>query len=277
MRTVVERVERLEDVMASLVRQAESAETALASYILSTEEYRRTTDKKIEEYRKETTQKIEEYRNETVHKIEEYRKETAQKIEEYRKETAQKIEEYRKETTQKIEEYRKETTQKIEEYRKETDRKIEEQQKQWGQLANKMGTLVEDLFIPSIQVYLEKAFQCVVSRVMPRVKQTVGGQTMEIDIVVVSEDKRVFVIEVKSRPNRADNIKDLQEDLRDFLTFFPEYTGYQLIPIYAGLCMDKSIVSRCTNNKIYAMVVKGDILEILNLEAVQSASSVSNV
>jgi len=76
------------------------------------------------------------------------------------------------------------------------------------------------------------------------------------------------MVGVKSKPNRVEYIGDLKDDIKKFFHFFPEYNGYKLIPIYAGLNMAESTINKLTKEKIYAMVVKGDILEIVNLKEV---------
>jgi hypothetical protein len=134
-----------------------------------------------------------------------------------------------------------------------------------------MGTLVEDIFLPSIDTFLVKTFNCSITTTAPRIKRHVGSDEMQIDIFVACEDKRVFFIEVKSNPNKVKYIDDFKEDLENFTKFFPEYADYTLIPIYAALNMPESIINRLKKEKIYAIVLKGDVLEIVNLDKISLA------
>jgi hypothetical protein len=159
---------------------------------------------------------------------------------------------------------------KTEELIKELSKDVKANTRQWGNLANRLGTLVEDFFIPSIDIVIEKRFDCKVRRISPRLLERLNGNEMEIDILVESNDKRVFIIEVKSKPDKIDYIDYFREKLDRFLIFFPEYTDYKLIPIYAGLNMNQSTINKLTNENIYAMIIKGDMLEIPNYEEVNT-------
>ncbi|MGC8890919.1 MAG: hypothetical protein ACP5PC_09580, partial [bacterium] len=76
----------------------------------------------------------------------------------------------------------------------------------------------------------------------------------------------VFIVEVKSSPDRAGYVDDFIEKLKILPEFMPEIKDYKVIPIYAGLTMSDKTVEYLTKNNIYAMIVKGDILEIVNFE-----------
>lgn len=134
-----------------------------------------------------------------------------------------------------------------------------------------MGTLVEDIFAPSIDIVLKKTFDYDYIKIMPnmRKRKREEGREIEIDILVETTTKQVVIIEVKSNPNRQDNIDLFKKKLNDFLDFFPEYDGYEIIPIYAALNIHKSTIDSLTKHKIYAMVMRGDMLEVVNLKQVK--------
>jgi len=54
------------------------------------------------------------------------------------------LSEYKREVDRQIREYKEDTNKKIEEYRKENN-------KRWGELANKLGTIVEDIIYPAFK------------------------------------------------------------------------------------------------------------------------------
>jgi len=140
--------------------------------------------------------------------------------------------------------------------------------KRWGDLARKMGTLVEDIFIPSFDLAIEKYFSLTLKDIMPRRKVRKNKETLELDILAYSGEK-AFVVEVKSSPDRVEYVHDFLEKLKTLPDFIPEIKKYQVIPIYAALNMEKSTINLLTKNHIYALIVKGDILEIVNFQEVK--------
>jgi len=140
--------------------------------------------------------------------------------------------------------------------------------KRWGELANKMGTLVEDIFIPSFDIMLKRYFGVTPKRISSRMKLRNENREIELDIAGFTEDK-VFIVEVKSSPDRQGYIDDFIEKLRVLPEFLPEIKSYEVVPIYAGLTMSESTIESLTKNNIYALIVRGDILEIVNFDKVK--------
>ncbi|MCX7796016.1 MAG: hypothetical protein N2380_05800 [bacterium] len=148
----------------------------------------------------------------------------------------------------------------------EEDRKA--MNKRWGELANKMGTLVEDIFFPSFEIVLKKYFNVTPKLLTHTVKFRKDGRTLEIDILAYTEDK-AFIVEVKSSPDRKGYVEDFIEKLKTLSEFIPDIEKYKVVPIYAGLTMEEKTIAKLTENNIYVMVVKGDILEIVNFEEIK--------
>ncbi|MGC8972035.1 MAG: hypothetical protein ACP5K2_07540 [bacterium] len=144
----------------------------------------------------------------------------------------------------------------------------DEMNKRWGDLANKMGTLVEDIFFPSFEIVLKKYFNVTPRLLAHTVKFRKDGKNLEIDILAYTE-KEVFIVEVKSSPDRKNYIDEFIEKLKMLPEFMPEINNSKVVPIYAGLSMEESTVELLTEKGIYAMVVKGDILEIVNFESLK--------
>jgi len=71
--------------------------------------------------------------------------------------------------------------------------------KQWGELANKMGTLVEDIISPAIRPVVTKYFDCEITYFSVNVKKKDKRLNLkgEFDVIAVS-DEHVFLIEAKS-------------------------------------------------------------------------------
>ena len=147
---------------------------------------------------------------------------------------------------------------------------IESLNKKWGELANKMGTLVEDIFAPSIEIVLKKYFDIEPDIVDTRKRIRHANETLELDILAVSDgSKKAFVVEAKSNPDRQDFIESFIKKLNKLQDFLPHLKDYTIYGIYAGLSMAPETVNKLSKKGIYAMVMKGDILEIVNFEKVK--------
>ncbi|MCX7795481.1 MAG: hypothetical protein N2380_03050 [bacterium] len=140
-----------------------------------------------------------------------------------------------------------------------------EMNKRWGELANKMGTLVEDIFAPSLDLAIEKYFKVKLKDIIQRRIIRKGDREIEIDLLAYS-DYYAFIVEVKSSPDRLGYVDDFIEKLKELPEILQELKKYRIIPIYAGLSLKENTVKYLTKNNIYAMMVRGDILEIVNFE-----------
>ena len=150
----------------------------------------------------------------------------------------------------------------------------DEMKKRWGDLANKMGTMVEDVFLPSVDLAILKAFGVEAEDVQPRRRiRRKGVVEGEVDVLVVSHSRKVaFVVEVKSYPDDEEHIERFEGLLRRVRELIPELSGYEVYGIYAGLSMREETIRELTRRGIYAMVVRGDILEVPNLEELRGSA-----
>jgi len=162
----------------------------------------------------------------------------------------------------------KEFKDEMKEFKEEMRQSKRDMDKKWGDLARKMGTLIEDIFIPSFDLAVEKYFHLTPSDVMPRRKIRKNGDTLEVDILAYAGEM-AFVVEVKASPNRLEYVHDFIAKLKTLPDFLPEIQKYQTVPIYAALDMEDKTIALLTRNKIYAMVVRGDILELVNFRELE--------
>ncbi|MEJ7620587.1 MAG: hypothetical protein WKI46_07210 [Aquificaceae bacterium] len=175
------------------------------------------------------------------------------------------LSEYKREVDRQIREYKEDTNKKIEEYRKENN-------KRWGELANKLGTIVEDIIYPAFRPVIRKYFGCEPEKTFMRLEYTNSerGIYEEFDAVAVCEDK-VFLLEVKSTP-RERHIEEFKEKAKRFLQYFPEFAGKKLILIMASLSFNEGFVKQLSKANIYAMAYREwEYMDILNFEEVKDA------
>ncbi|HEY8541627.1 MAG TPA: hypothetical protein VIL29_04540, partial [Pseudothermotoga sp.] len=127
--------------------------------------------------------------------------------------------------------------------------------------------LVEDIFAPSIEIALNNYFNILPEIIDVRKYIRRGGESLEIDILALSEsEKKAFVVEVKANPDKVEYIEDFVKKLERLGEFLPTLREYKLYPIYAALDMKAKTVEVLTSKSIYAMIVKGDILKIVNFK-----------
>ncbi|MGC8777269.1 MAG: hypothetical protein ACP5Q4_01135 [Candidatus Caldatribacteriaceae bacterium] len=153
-------------------------------------------------------------------------------------------------------------------------KQIEGLNQAWGNLANRMGTLVEDIFAPSIDIALEKYFQATPNVIDTRKKVRLDGGSLEIDILAIEhKTKRAFIVEVKGSPDRGEYVEMFLEKLARVPRFLPELEAYQRIGIYAALTMKEETIALLTRKGLYAMVLRGNVLEIVNFAELEKLYS----
>ncbi len=154
-------------------------------------------------------------------------------------------------------------------WQEESKREWREYRKEMGKIAKKLGKIVEDIVFPATRPVLEKYFKCEITTLAMNVRRRVGGIEGEFDIIAMSEPcKSVYLIEVKSTP-RPENIGELIDKVANFKKLFPEYQDYKLIPIFASLNIEDSLINALSNKNIYAMAYREwDYMDILNFDKV---------
>lgn len=156
-------------------------------------------------------------------------------------------------------------------FKEEVRQDRKEMNKRWGDLANRLGTLAEDIAAPNVRTIATTRFGCTdidsySVRVMRRSRQDRKRLT-EFDVVITCGDY-LFINETKSTP-REEYVLDFAEKLEDIFDFLLEYEGKTVIPIFSSLHLPEPIVQLLTKHKIYAMALGGETMELLNYEAVR--------
>lgn len=140
--------------------------------------------------------------------------------------------------------------------------------KQWGEIANKMGTLAEDIVAPSVREIAQRYFGCekdgeedfMVRRFKRKAKDK--GKRREFDVIAVYDNK-VILVEVKSTP-RMPYIDDFVATLKELHEYFPEYKGKKIIPVFASLYLPDEVIAYLTKNGILAMATRDDMMDLMN-------------
>lgn len=141
--------------------------------------------------------------------------------------------------------------------------------KRWGEISNKLGTLVEDIVAPAIDPMIEKYFGMEPIETSIRIRRRKGNLKAEFDAIAICEHC-VFLFEVKSTP-RKDYIKEFLElQIPRFRQLYPEFESKRLYPVFASLRIEQPEVDFCTENGIYAMAYREwDYMDLLNYEELE--------
>jgi archaellum component FlaC len=144
--------------------------------------------------------------------------------------------------------------------------------KKWGDLANRLGTVVEDIVAPNLPTVAKKYFKIEhIQRSMMNlyIESETLKKGKEFDLILVSKDY-VLLNETKTTI-RQNYIDDFIQSLPEFYEFFPELKGKKLIPIFSSLKFTPQQLAYLTKHKIYAMSMAGSTMELLNFEEISLA------
>ncbi|RMF35250.1 MAG: hypothetical protein D6759_04920, partial [Chloroflexi bacterium] len=167
------------------------------------------------------------------------------------------------------EEWEKKLAQRRQEWEQETKEERRAWNKRWGELANRLGTVVEDIVAPNIPRIARDYFgfpeiEDFMVRRKVRHKRD-RTRRREFDVIAVGEDW-VIINETKTSP-RLEDIRDFIKALEEIEDYFPEYRGKRIIPIFASLYMGEDMVNYLTRHRIYAMAMGDETMDLLNFQA----------
>jgi hypothetical protein len=153
-------------------------------------------------------------------------------------------------------------------FRDEAVRDRQRMNKQWGDLANKMGTLVEDIVAPNLPRVAGELLGCERPDLFAvRVVRHLGAETREYDALLVCPDT-VLVNETKSTLH-ASHVEAFQVKLEELPQIFPEYAGRRVVGVLASLAVDDGVVAQATRRGIAVMAMGEDTMQVINPEAVR--------
>ncbi len=144
----------------------------------------------------------------------------------------------------------------------------------WGELANRLGTIVEDLVAPNLPLTINKSFNLgepddILVRFKRHVKAT--GLRKEVDLLIVfHEPKIVFLNETKSQAT-DEYITQFHNFIKSgqFQEIFPEYADYLVVPVFSSIMLEKNHIKHLTDKEIFGVQIEGDILTFKNLDEVK--------
>lgn len=153
-------------------------------------------------------------------------------------------------------------------FREDTREENRKMNKRWGEISNKLGTIVEDIIYPALRPVIKQYFGYEPVYMAMNIRRKRGELKDEYDAIVECEDA-VFLVEVKATPKK-EYIDDFKENkVKKFKELFPEYKRKNLILIFASLRLEEDTVNYLTHNRIYAMAYREwEYMDILNFDAI---------
>ena len=149
----------------------------------------------------------------------------------------------------------------LEESQTRLSKKVEDVSTQVGNLGSRWGEFVEGLIAPAcLNLFTERGIP--VDEVYTRAKKSVGGEHMEIDLMVVNTAAAVLV-EVKSHLT-VDDVKRHIEKLQKFKAFFPRYAACRVYGAVAGIAIASDADRFAINQGLFVIVQSGDTVELAN-------------
>ncbi len=155
----------------------------------------------------------------------------------------------------------------------EADRKS--MNKKWGELANKMGTIVEDIVAPSVEGIVREYFkinELDMLAIRFRKRSSDGKSIREFDVIAESKNY-FFIVETKATP-RTEYVKEFIKLISEIEKWFPNIKDKKIIPIFSSLYLPEDTIKYLTNNNIFAMAMKDDNMDILNYDELENSISV---
>lgn len=161
----------------------------------------------------------------------------------------------------------------VQEMKQEAARDRREAYRRWGELANKMGTVVEDIVAPSVRRLARDLFDCGDERYFATRVQVHRSddpsRTREFDALYVGA-RAVLLNETKSSP-RSEDAKAFVEFLQreEFGRYYPQYRELPIVPAFSSLSLPDDLVTYLTRRGVYALAMGDETMQVLNFDAVR--------
>lgn len=147
--------------------------------------------------------------------------------------------------------------------RAEVDRRS--MNKAWGDLANKLGTIIEDVVAPNIRrlALTDFGFESVRDMIVCGERSSRRGPDRQREYdVVCAGPRRVIVAESKSSPH-LEQIGLFKKSLEEFFDFYPEYDGLDLIGIFSSWALPPKICAEIAAHGLYGIAMGDETMDIV--------------
>jgi hypothetical protein len=138
-----------------------------------------------------------------------------------------------------------------------------EMNRKWGNLANKLGTMVEDLVYPSLPRVINETLAQEPERIWARFKQRLpNGLLKEFDAIALTQD--LACLNSTKATLRSSDVDAFIAEIATFREYFPEYRDLPLVGILATLAVDQNVLSYAEKQGFLMLAVGDEIMEVKN-------------
>ena len=174
-------------------------------------------------------------------------------------------------SVQKLEKSQESFTRNVQRFQDEMKEFKIEINKKWGELANRLGTLAEDIFGPGIP-YLLKSLGYETELYFFDLGVGPKGRKRQYDVLIFARSeqgkKKVFVAEVKNQA-RSEDFNQMQKSLEALPELFEPVRGKTIVPILAAFRFPENIETYASKRGVLLVRMGGEYLEPLNREVLE--------
>ena len=150
--------------------------------------------------------------------------------------------------------------------RQRGEKERKEFNRQLAGISDRLGSLIEDMVAPNAPRIARTLFEgdeVLTSSI--RVKRrhpSDPGLNIELDLLVVGRS-HLLVGEAKSKVT-VEKAMAFLEKMRSIHEYFPEFSGFTVLPLIASVGIESSLVAHLSRLHIYALAFGDETMEILN-------------
>jgi hypothetical protein len=156
--------------------------------------------------------------------------------------------------------------------KKEQEAARREHNQKWGEIANRLGSMAEDLVAPSVERIVQEVFGVnpIDTDLFVNVRARSvhdRARTREFDAIVLWPG-HVLLNETKSKLRQKD-IDDTLAEVEIVREFFPQYADRKLYLSVAALSADDSIVRYAEDRGVLVLAVGDQLMDVRNTKGFQ--------
>ena len=156
-------------------------------------------------------------------------------------------------------------------FKKEMKAFKDQTNKVWGDLANKLGTVVEDIIAPNLKGVARAYFK--VERfnafAVRYHKLSIRDPEKEREFDVIAQTDRLFFIDETKTTPRVDDAREFVDLLACLADYFPESADMTVVPIFSSMAVPKNVEAILTAHNVYCMVMGEDNMVLTNFDQVR--------
>jgi hypothetical protein len=147
--------------------------------------------------------------------------------------------------------------------RQESRAERREMNRKWGELANKLGTMVEDLVYPSLPRVLQETFGHDFDSIHARVRvRQPDGWMKEFDAYAICAD--LAALNSTKATLRSADVDRMVEEIAAFRQLLPAHAHLPVVGILATLAVDESVLNYAERMGFLVLAVGDQVMEVKN-------------